>query len=204
MWKAEAWQVKAVAFCTITAIALQRLTKRTVTGTLEDVVRDEIGRVVAPVIALAGPRDRFLGASRLRVTANDKDWPLVVANLSVTAKAILLIPGSSEGILRELLYLAQSISPQKVFLFFISDDLGHDAEKDWLEQRQLLADCGWFLPAENPGAGSVITFDANRIGAVVAQNAATFRSYVAPVAKAMGVYYPADPVSTNGDWRVGI
>ena len=144
--------------------------------TLEQFLADEVERQVGRFVALGNPEDALPPGGALRVYIPDGDWRAEFRRLAVGARAILMQPGDSSSLSWELAMIrAEGIQPR---LFVVSAPkrrssiwsrswwvlvfrLAGYRYPRWADFATRLREAGFDPGSQDPGLGSVVSFDAH-------------------------------------------
>ncbi len=115
------------------------------------------------LIAIGGDVDLqnyYRGSDVIYVQSRDETWFQMFANVLAGVRAVIVIPGLSEGLLREMRAIAQLRAWDRVLVFMAPDPApdrdykfldwyadDRAAEKEWEKVRQMWNELGYALPA---------------------------------------------------------
>lgn len=164
--------------------------------TFEEYLSDVVTSSIGPFVALGSPEDYLPPEGAMRMYAKDKDWMEKFDQLARRATCILVEMGKSENLRWEFEHLRGEGLQQKLFVvtrhstessrfgwafFGLLWRLGGIPPVTWQSFSLDLAKFGYELGADDPGPGSVITFDAKGRGIVLTTQADLPAEFVEPI-----------------------
>lgn len=149
----------------------------------EEYLAEAMDSQIGPFLALGGPLDELPPLGAFRDYAEDADWETRFMALAQTARAIVLIPGSSDALRWELRTLLDAGMAAKSFVLVGSDAFQSSTlwwvgrlygwrNPDWSAFRGLLQASGYRVPPDAPRPYSVLGFDKAGRGRWLAEGTA--------------------------------
>jgi hypothetical protein len=151
---------------------------RKVGQTFEEWLAQEL-RALGPFIALGDPNDHLPTLGAARVYAADATWQSTVAEFVGRAQLILVVEGVTPGLKWELNHVRTTSSPARVAIFIPPPAFRHT---DWPPFADLLNTAGIAAPAEDPGPGTIVGFDASFKAVIRCTGATEPRHYTSVLA----------------------
>jgi hypothetical protein len=78
-------------------------------------------RVLGPVIALADPNKVIRAPGASRISVRGEEWEALVVELMRDARFVVMLPGAGDAFRRELSWARQTISPERLVIYFPED-----------------------------------------------------------------------------------
>jgi hypothetical protein len=168
----------------------------------EEYFRGPLEAEVGPFVALGNPEDYLPPEGAARTYSSDSEWRARVERLVAACSCMVAEAGISSNLEWELRYLRQEGLQSKLFIMTPPAPL----KINWLDQLFFWAGQKRFVPwsaftttmtacgyeiEEDPGHGSVLTFDADGKSVIVKQHAIQPEDYVASI---------RDFLETNGGY----
>jgi hypothetical protein len=136
----------------------------------EEYLAEAMGAQIGPFLALGGPLDELPPLGAARDYAEDADWQTRFMTLAQAARAIVLVPGTSDALKWELHTLLNAGLAAKLLVLVGSDTFQSSAlwwvgrlygwrNPDWSSFRGLLQVSGYSVPPHAPRPYSVLCFD---------------------------------------------
>jgi hypothetical protein len=164
--------------------------------TFEQYLSDQVESDVGPFVALGSPEDYLAPEGASRMYAKDTDWMEKLDQLARRSACILVEMGKSDNLRWEFEHLRQEGLQQKMFVITRPSTEGPSFQwafwgllwrlrgihaVRWPEFSREMARLGYELGPENPGDGSVITFDAEAQGILLTTAADRPADFVEPL-----------------------
>jgi hypothetical protein len=164
-----------------------------VTVRFERYFSDAITRRIGPLVALGNPEDYTQPEGAVRLYGSDADWKDHVKRLAGSSSCIVTEVAGSHNLKWELDYLRQQELQQKLFVFtkpskknpyklypFFVWLKGGMAQVKWTDYARSMASSGYEL-GDDPGPGTVLTFDANGKAITLTTRAQSPEDFVEPI-----------------------
>lgn len=164
--------------------------------TFEEYLSDAVESSLGPFVALGSPEDYLPPEGAMRMYAKDEDWMERFDQFARRAACILVEMGKSENLRWEFEHLRSEGLQQKLFVVTRHSTegsrlgwaflallwrLGGIPQVTWQSFSVDLAKLGYEVGADDPGPGSVITFDAKGRGIVLTTHADLPAEFVEPI-----------------------
>ena len=147
--------------------------------TWEELLVEPFTRQLGPVIALGSPEDYLPQLGSARTYPRDSDWFYAFQSFARRAACILILPGVSGGLLRELRWIRDNLEPARVYL------LNPARASSWSDFAATMRDAGFEMPARAPLGGSILGFTNNWCGYYAGRELATDAEYAEAVSHAL-------------------
>jgi hypothetical protein len=173
--------------------------------TFEQFIADRMRERIGPMVALGSPRDRLPPGGATRVYLDNETWQQQFLDLARHVKVIVMIPGDSSNISVELREIARNglrprlavVTPPGLQHRFAGLQHLHKLHialqsrlipqrPAWRGFAARLRDTGYWHIPDDPGPGTILTFDASGETRVVARNLTDPAAIVAAIADAVG------------------
>jgi hypothetical protein len=140
------------------------------TVTVEEYLVEAIERSLGPLVALGSPEDYLQPLGAAREYAADENWQQRFAQLAAEARAVLLVPGTSNQLSWELETLLRRGYASKLFIMVGSVTFAASSlwkigflygwkQAKWPAYHALMESVGYTIPADCPRPLSIMGFD---------------------------------------------
>jgi hypothetical protein len=166
--------------------------------TFEEYLGNAIRPLVGPFVALGSPEDHLAPMGAARTYTRDEEWQDDFDRLVRSASAILVEVGRSQNLRWEFKHIRENGLQQRLFLITRHASTSRAARWPWLgtkikrlqgmsllswgEFSTELGKLGYRLDIDDPGPGTVLTFDADSVATVITSGADLPDDFVNPIA----------------------
>jgi len=168
--------------------------------TLEQYLAEEIRRQIGPFIALGNPEDFVAPEGAARLYVGDARWKEQFCELSRRAAVILVVVGVSEHPAWELRYLKEAGYVRKLFVltkpwlrkrWVASKREARERQMTWAAFLSALREIGYRSDNQDPGSGSVISFDTDARAVPLCSNAKSPGEMLRPIVASLSSSQPS-------------
>jgi hypothetical protein len=178
-------------------LACRRSKAITSAVTFEEYLAEALSNSIGPFVALGSPEDYLPPEGALRAYADDTHWKEIFHRFARQSACIVAEVGASANLRWEFSQICHEGMQEKLFIFTPYCTAGYGLQwafwnllwalkglhrARWPAFSKELAKLGYDIRFEDPGLGSVITFDAQGRGVLLTAQARRPKEFVAPVA----------------------
>jgi hypothetical protein len=165
--------------------------------TFEEYLAEALSNRVGPFVALGSPEDYLPPEGALRTYADDARWKEVFHRFARQSACIVAEVGKSANLRWEFMQMRQDGMQEKLFVFTPCSTAGYASQWGfwnllwslkglhrvrWREFSNDLGKLGFEIGFDDPGPGSVITFDSECRGMILTAQAYRPAEFVEPIA----------------------
>jgi hypothetical protein len=172
-------------------------TEQNVGVTFEEFLTVAVANRIGPFVALGSPEDYLPPEGALRTYADDTGWKELFDRFAQQSACIIAEVGNSANLRWEFTRIRQEGLQEKLFVFTPCSAAGYRFQwafwnllwflkglhqVGWREFSKDLKELGFEIGCEDPGPGSVITFDPEGRGMVLTTQARRPGEFIEPIA----------------------
>jgi len=121
--------------------------------------------IPSKIISFGNPEDYLPNFGSTKVYTDNESWKETIKEYIINSKKILILEGLSEGLIWELKYIRENISPSKVLIITYpskyKDSKSYKKYMDYKDFSNQLYSIGYNLPTMDIGAEVLLSFDKN-------------------------------------------